>query len=249
MSYEIIYNAQFLKTSKGKVVPVILSGSNNVWESGSNKRARDWSCWAFPVSTHRLDYEVKELPEVLKECTETDDYVKIHGKWASTKQYRSFIVNCAKKAKTIEELDASDYPEAFIAVWKNRDHSVEGKRTLRSTADLELFIQEAEYRKSKLEDGESIYPTIQFWREKLLHQYTGRQRKERPRLTEFYALSVVKGTTKYFVCKLSARALRYAYSPEYAKQFKTEQEALKWLSDRSIKFRFRIECIPEFIKI
>lgn len=248
MSYEIIYNAQFLKTSKGKIVPALLSGSNNTYTS-NKKRSRDWHCFAFPFpDNHRLDFEIEEIRELLKDCHQTDSFVKLHGKWANTKQYCTFIINCAKKAETIEELHVFDRPTAYWSVWKGNKNTIEGNRRLHSTDDLERFIQDFEYRKMNKEKGEKIYPAIQFPCEKFIHR-NKRKRNPKPRLSEFYVLYVIKGTQKYYVSKLTARTLRYTYYAVHAKQFKTEQEALKWYADYKINLRFGVDLYPEFVNL
>ncbi len=250
MSYELIYNAQFLKTSKGTVVPVLLSGSNNVWEVGNKKRAREWHCSAFPMPEgHSLDFEIHEIEAALKNCSDYDSYVKIHGKWASTQQYRKYIINCAKKAKQIEELHEYDRPHAYWYVYTNANSCTEGSRRLNSTADLEQFIRDFKHRQMKKKDGEILIPVIRFWSEKLIHQHNvNKKRGKKPRLDEFYALCVYKGPLKYYVKKLTARKLQYTYSADEAKQFGSEKEALKWYEQHKIKSRFGVELFPEHIK-
>jgi hypothetical protein len=47
MSYEIIYDKQFVKLSDGTVIPMILCGSNNTYDvvkNGVERRSRDWWC-------------------------------------------------------------------------------------------------------------------------------------------------------------------------------------------------------------
>lgn len=48
MSYEIIYNKQFVSLRKtGEVIPMLLAGSNNCYDIGlygrNGRRSRDWS--------------------------------------------------------------------------------------------------------------------------------------------------------------------------------------------------------------
>ena len=47
MSYEIIYDKQFIRMPKG-FIPMALAGSNNCYQTGSGnkmKRSRDWGNW------------------------------------------------------------------------------------------------------------------------------------------------------------------------------------------------------------
>lgn len=50
MSYDIIYNKQFVKLNENAFIPMILSGSNNVISydrSPRGRRSRDWSCHSY----------------------------------------------------------------------------------------------------------------------------------------------------------------------------------------------------------
>ena len=47
MSYEIIYDKQFIRVSEDKFVPMILTGSNNCYDY-NNRRARSW--WAYNIN-------------------------------------------------------------------------------------------------------------------------------------------------------------------------------------------------------
>ena len=53
------------------------------------------------------------------------------------------------------------------------------------------------------------------------------------------------GYTKYYVSKLTARKLLGTYYINLAKQFATEQEAQKWIKERNITGRFRVNCFVE----
>ena len=66
MSYDIIYNKQFIKLRKtGEVIPMILSGSNNCFEVGNGnrngRRSRDWQNWRYYNRKGKLSVK----PEVL----------------------------------------------------------------------------------------------------------------------------------------------------------------------------------------
>lgn len=40
MSYEIVYDREFIKTNDGRIIPLVLSGSNNCWTTGVSGRLR-----------------------------------------------------------------------------------------------------------------------------------------------------------------------------------------------------------------
>lgn len=49
MSYLILYDKQFVKLSNGEVIPLVLSGSSNCFDSssGNARRARGWEPWTY----------------------------------------------------------------------------------------------------------------------------------------------------------------------------------------------------------
>jgi hypothetical protein len=129
MSYEIIYDKQFLKTKDNKLfVPMILAGSNNCYEATSRKRARSWFVWA---STDKLLYTKEELlayvegiknnilnrhnsyyerpsEEEVKKNFGYYTSISVNGHWHTTtfgKVKSVFNAGC-DKALTIEELNS-----------------------------------------------------------------------------------------------------------------------------------------------
>lgn len=55
MSYTILYRAMFVKLSNGKIIPMIESGDNNVWECDNKRRARSW-CHARWIMKSKTEY-------------------------------------------------------------------------------------------------------------------------------------------------------------------------------------------------
>ena len=85
MSYTILYAKQFIKIDETRVIPFILQGDNNVYES-NRKRARDWSnSYAFTrtiiTSNEALLQEIERFKQdTLESCNE---YVKQYDEtWA-----------------------------------------------------------------------------------------------------------------------------------------------------------------------
>ena len=133
MSYEIIYNRQFIKVDEQHVIPFLEMGSNNCYEATGNgrKRARSWSSVLFltngkmVVKNEDLLKEIDKLEEETKEkCVRnTEEYgdgweynpkrfgyhvgVSFYGKHTSSTSFsafKSFYNNGIKEAMTIEEL-------------------------------------------------------------------------------------------------------------------------------------------------
>ena len=134
MSYDIIYNKQFVKLRKtGEVIPMLLSGSNNCFEIGvggrDGRRSRDWSSFRY----YNRKGKISEKPEIIlsKLDAEIGRYIRRHrgdgeakpaeirkhfgyyaslavggGSCSSTSwdRWRSQLSNGIKNALTIEEL-------------------------------------------------------------------------------------------------------------------------------------------------
>jgi hypothetical protein len=137
MSYDIIYNRQFIKVDEQQVIPFLEMGSNNCYEATGTgrKRARDWgNSFGFTngkmiVSNEELLKEIDKLEEdTKKSCL---DYSKQHGEgWeynpkrfgyhvgvsfygkhtsgVSFNSFKSYYKNGIKEAMTIEELLEND---------------------------------------------------------------------------------------------------------------------------------------------
>lgn len=111
MSYEIVYDRRFIRTSMG-FVPMILSGSNNCTEPawGKNgrvyeRRERHW--WAFTPRSHVTpliteDEYLKCVQGVNDEKQPSQLFVQ-NGKWVYSNQWAAWVKRGCKDAKTLEE--------------------------------------------------------------------------------------------------------------------------------------------------
>lgn len=70
MSYEIIYNKQFVKVSDTEFIPIILTGSNNCYETsykGKERRERGWWTFKYVLGGKCIG----TLEEMLKSCEDS----------------------------------------------------------------------------------------------------------------------------------------------------------------------------------
>lgn len=155
MSYDIIYNRQFIKVDEQQVIPFLEMGSNNCYEATGTgrKRARDWgNSFGFTngkmiVSNEKLLKEIDKLEEdTKKSCVE---YTKQHGEgWeynpkrfgyhiglsfygkhtsgVSFNSFKSYYNNGIKEALTIEELYENDI-RITIHVYRWLDEQITSK--------------------------------------------------------------------------------------------------------------------------
>lgn len=111
MSYTIVYKKQFLRinsnyTSDGvtRYLPLILCGSNNVVETATGKRSRDWSMLFSQIKNPVTE---SELLNCIKNIPDDAECFVYNNKWVYGKDMKGFVTYGIRNAKTIEELTAS----------------------------------------------------------------------------------------------------------------------------------------------
>lgn len=155
MSYEIVYNRAFIKTTRG-IIPLILTGSNNCYEytfRGRERREREWS--VFYGNKH-IEIDEQDLLTFISDNAKNNDYefCMFRGKWVYYKDAYDFYKQGIKNAHTIE--DYIEYGRqnkrwrlgdlrCFVSDWsKGYDkHFNTLEKHISTTADLEAWIDEA----------------------------------------------------------------------------------------------------------
>ena len=103
MSYTIMYDRQFLKTSRG-IIPLALYGDNNVTErvNGHERRERHWGVYA----NRKTEFTPDEYMSLIQSwCgSEFQEHFVSHGKWVDDKGIIAWAKNGIKNALTIEEI-------------------------------------------------------------------------------------------------------------------------------------------------
>ena len=156
MSFDIIYNRQFIKVDENQVIPFLEMGSNNCYEASGNgrKRARDWGSSLFltngKIITNNEDLlkEIDKLEESTKQnCfNNTKQYgegweydskrfgyhtgISFYGKSTSSTSFsafKSYHKNGIKEAMTIEELLEYDIKISLnVYRWVDKDITDKG---------------------------------------------------------------------------------------------------------------------------
>lgn len=177
MSYMIVYDKQFVKTSTG-ISAIVLHGDNNVWET-NKRRARDWHCWA-------LDMTKDELKEYFSKWhNESNEHFKTNGKWLDNDGLDRWVKNNIKNALPIEDvLLANPYVsfECFLSVtnssipYGQKGHwTIELKEFIRTTEKFENWIQKAKERIAGKTTEEYINVITSFSTENLKHTRTSKE--------------------------------------------------------------------------
>ena len=159
MSYDIVYAKSFISTTRG-IIPMVLIGSNNCYETKWDKRGRKlevrerhWSvlndvmiestegqnAWITAVSQGEADREV----------------FMINSKWLYGKQVRGWFNRAVTQAHRLEEYLAWNPMVSFrcnfiaYADKKDFDRSVDDMAYCHDTAELEAWIDSAKIRRQE----------------------------------------------------------------------------------------------------
>lgn len=250
MSYEIVYNKQFLKID-GKIIPLILHGSNNCYESlynGRERRERNWNPLYIGSNTPIVVTE-SDLMKKIEACCDGGEYQEHfmqNGKWVNDKGLIRFFQNGIKNAKTIEELK-EDYffmgMYGYFSVWNGMDNTIENRVEINSSDDLRKFLETAQDRLDKKTEKEGIYICLKYYNEKFESRVKP-ERKAKERLTDYFAIKI--GNRDNYLVKQTSRRIRHTSLCNLTKQFKTEREANKYvekLIDKGFKIDFSVKHI------
>ena len=158
MSYDIIYGRQFIRTTRG-IIPLVLGGSNNctMFYGGKEIRERHWFVpygddWIDCPEAALLEKAEKRLggPERSKE-----ECLVIGSKWVNCGEFLRYLQNGVKNARPIEEignLRPGQHLSCLLAHYKTIDAPWERElqQDIRTTSELELWIDRAKKRKAEL---------------------------------------------------------------------------------------------------
>lgn len=220
MSYEIVYDRQFIKSPAG-ITPLVLSGSNNCTEitpSGRERRARDWGVlFGDPAQSEQ---DLINNAESCCDGTYQEHFVR-NGKWVDDRAFLRFIRNGICKALTIEELRMyrpGTYLRCSISVWEPEyRHHTELETTVKSSEELVAWIASARERFSTIKDGESLNYIIQF------------PLNEPPRMSKRLPITgkVAVSYRNLYLSKIEAQTISTSVNPQHALVFESQQDALE----------------------
>ena len=163
MSYTIVYDRKFIRTSRG-FIPMILSGSNNcteqVWRGGRyvERRAREWWSWTpTPLPLKDLP-ESEYLKAISAHCADSSGYelCKWQGNWLYESQWGKWFKRGCATARTLEEYLAYNRDQSFvgrIVVYPDRNKvssQHELYAYLHTTQELEDWLDQAHTRLPEL---------------------------------------------------------------------------------------------------
>lgn len=257
MSYEIIYDKQFIRTAKG-FIPMVLAGSNNCYDANGNsnrmRRSRDWQMWNIGriISTEKelLDY-TKEVRQSLidRYPNDSDDVyndksfgyfsaIAVGGTTTRKTTFGNFQgvfkVGIAK-ALTVEELKEHGISTRIFTshydIELNRKFGYEPINFCPNTSqELQDFIDENESKPIKFYLDFYGASESTFKRMRFNRGYDLRKEAKKTVVTQ--ASAIVLNSGAYFV-KFTKYGYKYSFSsPKYYYKKSTLNIALKKVNER-----------------
>jgi hypothetical protein len=271
MSYTILYAKQFIKIDETRVIPFILQGDNNVYES-NRKRARDWSnSYAFTRTIITSNEALLQGIERFKQDTieSCNEYVKQYDEtWAfdekrfgyhtgiavggrhTTKttfgMFKNFYVSGINNAKTIEELTELGCSLAIRVSEYDKERitkvGLEVKRNIGLTSTEHAIATIEEYE--AYYKGHNVHLYIYaYGMDRVVEKLKKRKTpKQKEKVDQYFQINTPFGL---FV-KNTSRG--FQYSRWNAKPFRTEKAANKSLDTLKNKFpqhNFTVELVQK----
>lgn len=160
MSYEIVYGKSFIKTPKGRIIPLTLHGSNNCTEfvNGREVRERSWGCFV-PDSFLYLSQD-----EFLEACKDKypdnpdNDYevFKAGSKWIYKRDLVKWFKHGIKNAGFLEEYRTKSNLSVKLTcyIWfyspDGNKYNRSYERTVKTSKELDEWIDSVEAEKYKI---------------------------------------------------------------------------------------------------
>lgn len=254
MSYDIIYNKQFVRLRKtGEVIPMLLAGPSNCFDIGlggrNGRRVRSWESLRYynrkdkisekpefilgkldaelrrMIRRHRGDEEAKPA-DIRKRFGYYAAIVVGSGHCADTSwdRYRSQFVNGIRGALAIEDLDKLGVNLLFHGSYNSPD----GKPAeVPLKTERDYFIELKKWRDWQASNGSGFYLSF-----RPLNTDTVLERLRAPKRKPPKKKTVVE-QDYYFVLtdgysallKYTSRGYRYSFHKSSGKRFRTEGEA------------------------
>jgi hypothetical protein len=161
MSYTILYAKQFIKIDEARVIPFILQGDNNVYES-NRKRARDWSNTrmfnkTIITSNETLLQEIERFKQdTIERCNE--DVKQYDGIWAYDEKRFGYHTGIAVGAKHTTKTSFGMFKNFFVSGINNAK-TIEELRKLGCSLGIRISTYD---NKNIIEAGLEIKPTVNF---------------------------------------------------------------------------------------
>lgn len=170
MSYEILYDTQFIRSKSG-ITPAILSGSNNCTEvnwtlSGRRYERGERSWW---VLFNRVGVSEDDFMANIQKMTGSpyQQHWKSRGKWVDDAGLVRWAKCAIRRAATIEAILLDNRPhssiQCYVSVWENNENRIALNTYVTSTKEFDDWVQNVEQLRANLPEKSSFYPIVNLW--------------------------------------------------------------------------------------
>lgn len=170
MSYEILYDTQFIRSKSG-ITPAILSGSNNCTEvnwtlSGRRYERGERGWW---VLFNRVGVSEEDFMANIQKMTggAYQEHWKSRGKWVDDAGLVRWAKNAIRRAATVEAILLDNRPhtsiQCYVSVWENHEHHMGLNTYVSSTEEYDEWAQRVERLRVSLPEKSSFYPVVNLW--------------------------------------------------------------------------------------
>lgn len=161
MGYQIVYGKSFIKTPKGRIVPLTLSGSNNCTEfiNGREVRERNWGCFV-PDSFLLLPQD--EFLAACKEKYPIDtryryEAFKSGSKWVYQEELFHWLERGVKNAALLEDYRTRDGKpvalKCYTSWYENSNFKSDCEKVVRTSNELDEWLDSAyRFKQNKKSD-------------------------------------------------------------------------------------------------
>lgn len=275
MGYSIINNRFFIKLSDREYIPMIQTSSSNWREPDGKRLARDWGVSTYVCSNgvvtnpdtissvfdSALQSKLSEYPDV-SEADMRSGYgyytsCYIHGRRSTSfGQTKAYFINGCKQALTLEELDKQNiHIRVGTSMWASREIIQKGltefsPQVVKTPEEFNAVIAAI-----ILSHGDLRYCSVEFLSEWAIERFlekSGWQRKINKqnssnyqwiKTNHYYAIYYPEHCG-YFL-KYTRSGFRYSHYPHSGKQFKTENEAVRFHRKMRSSELFEVKRINE----
>lgn len=170
MSYEILYDTQFIRSKSG-ITPAILSGSNNCTEvnwtlSGRRYERGERNWW---VLFNRVGVSENDFMENIQKMTGSpfQEHWKSRGKWVDDAGLVRWAKCAIRRAATVEAILLGNRHhssiQCYVSVWENNESRTMLNTYVSSTEEFDEWVQNVEQLRANLTEKSSIYPIVSLW--------------------------------------------------------------------------------------
>lgn len=251
MSYEIIYNKQFIKLSDGNFIPLIYAGSSNCYEYSSNgreRRERSWFSYNFICDGDFKATEVQMLSKMdeyrnslIDRYTEDDKYcdsmfgyysslaIDRHTTKTSFKKWQNIVKFGVKRALTLKQLIEEG---VVIKIGKYEEGFWRGK------------VVTCEEDMDTVNDGFNIMVEMSEWRHKYLMKKHFPIKTKKNEYIESNCYYTIKSDLGYLL-RLTKYGYKYSHWPQLKLTANKSQRKLKQLQRDRPNIQWTVKRIDE----